>query len=90
MNTNFLLIIAIALLLMFFFFGLSDCKSCCNDKNNSASTSRGTEGFCGVEGSAADDSLYIRHPKPSYYGWGSWGFHYGEPYYYNKITFTNY
>ena len=36
------------------------------------------------------ESLFIKHKSPAYYGLGPWGFHYGEPYYYNEIKFTNY
>jgi hypothetical protein len=78
MDTNFLLIVAATLLVMFFLFGFSDCKSCCTPSQK--------EGFCGC---TDGNSLYIRHSKPSYYGWGPWGYHYGEPYYYNEIRFTN-
>lgn len=85
MDKNFLLIIAATLLVMFFLFGFSDCKSCCTDK---------VEKFCGCGDSdgcidRCGGSVYIRHKKPSYYGFGPWGFHYGEPYYYNEIRFTN-
>lgn len=52
------------------------CPDCSNTVCNESSVRS-----CGIDPTLKNRGEYVKRKYPHYYGMGTWGYHYGEPYY---------